>query len=258
MGRSTWIVIGAAGVVLGCVLGCGKSNANNNNPNNNAPPPAETTASAPAPAKPDTAAESPSARATEHRKLRDAAGSPGGVVAKPETIPSGTALALNSNQKICTNSSHVGDTFTAAVGSPITTSAGGTLPSNSTVTLSVTAVKPSDNVTQHGQIGIAVDSLNVNGTSYPLDADIVSVKTTKVRSTSMGQEATKTGIGTAAGAILGAVIGHNAKTALIGAAAGTAAGAGTAYATTKYDFCIPQGGAIATKLTSDATLPVTS
>jgi len=36
------------------------------------------------------------------------------------------------------------------------------------------------------------------------------------------------------------------------AAAGLAAGGAAALATTKYDFCIPQNGHIALKLTSDA------
>ena len=169
-------------------------------------------------------------------------------------FPVTPTLSLTSNQKVCTNTNHVGDTFTANLANAVSTSTGSTVPAGATVMLGVTQVKASDNVAQHGQIGIQVDSLTVNGTSYPLDADIVSVKTTKVRATSMGQEATKTGIGTAAGALIGGIIGRNAKTALIGAAAGTAAGAGTAYATTKYDFCVPQGGAITAKLSSPATI----
>ncbi|HZS58162.1 MAG TPA: hypothetical protein VFA43_02755 [Gemmatimonadaceae bacterium] len=239
MGRTPWALIGAVGVVLGCT---GTANQSQQ------PSSADTTAAAPV----VTPADSMTRQDHSRHRVRESTG--GEVVQKTAMIPVGTTMSLTSNQKICTNTNHVGDTFTANLANAVSTSTGGTVPAGATVMLGVTQVKPSDNVAQHGQIGIQVDSLNVNGRSYPLDADIVSVKTTKVRATSMGQEATKTGIGTAAGALIGGIIGRSAKTALIGAAAGTAAGAGTAYATTKYDFCIPQGGAITTKLSSPATI----
>ena len=246
MGRSAWVIIGAVGVVLGC-----KSTANQNQ----SPSSVDTTAAAApvvTPADSMTHQDRVAKSQRPHHRVTEAAG--GDVAEKTASMPVGTTLSLTSNEKVCTNTNHVGDMFTANLANAVSTSTGSTVPAGATVMLGVTAVKPSDNVAQHGQIGIQVDSLTVNGASYPLDADIVSVKTTKVRATSMGQEATKTGIGTAAGALIGGIIGRSAKTALIGAAAGTAAGAGTAYATTKYDFCIPQGGAITTKLSSPAEI----
>jgi hypothetical protein len=239
MTRATWVAIGAFGVMVGCKGQTDKTQV-----------PAADTSSAMG--KVDSTAVERAE--TRHRRARATDSAAGAIAARTQTIPAGTVLALTSNAKVCTNTNHPGDTFTAAPTNPIPTSSGGSLPSSATVVLGVTQVKPSNNVTQHGKLGVAVDSLTVNGTSYPLDADITSVKTTQVRATSMGQEATKTGIGAAAGAIIGGIIGHSAKTAIIGAAAGGVAGGGVAYATTKYDFCIPQGGAITAKLTSD--LPV--
>jgi len=183
-----------------------------------------------------------------------AASSASPAAAATVTLPSGTAIITSSNARVCTNTHHVGDIFTGNVTDAVMGSGGQALPSGSVVTFRVTQVKSSKNMTQAGQIGIAVDSIGLNGVNYPAEADITSAATTKVRSTSMGQEATKAGIGAAAGGILGQVIGHNAKSTIIGAAAGLAAGGATALATTKYDFCIPQNGRIALKLTADDKL----
>jgi hypothetical protein len=180
-----------------------------------------------------------------------------GAVAPAAThgsIPAGTALMLASNARVCTNNYHVGDTFTANTTDAVMGSSGATIPAGTPVTLTVTQVKSSNNMTQAGHIGISVDSVDVNGVSYPVVGQITSAQTDKSRSTSMGQEATKVGIGAAAGGILGQVIGHNAKSTIIGAAAGALAGTGAAAATTKYDFCIPQRGKIGVKLSSDVTM----
>jgi hypothetical protein len=169
-------------------------------------------------------------------------------------LPSGTAIDVTSNARVCTNTYHVGDTFTGNTSEAINGNNGGELPSGSVITFRVTQVKNSNNMTQHGEIGIAIDSIAMNGANYPAEADITSAATQKVRASSVGQEATKAGIGTAAGAVLGQVIGHNAKSTIIGAAAGLAAGGATALATTMYDFCIPQNGKISLKLTSDTKI----
>ncbi len=174
------------------------------------------------------------------------------------TIPSGTAMTLASSTRVCTNTHHVGDQFTATTTDAVMGTNGAMIPAGSPVDLTVTKVKASNNMTQAGQIGVSVDSIVVNGVTYPLDAQITSATTNKVRSTSMGQEATKVGIGAAAGGILGQVIGHDAKSTIIGAAAGAAAGGGVAAATTKYDFCIPQNGHIAIKTTSDEKVPAST
>lgn len=169
-------------------------------------------------------------------------------------LPSQTQLAVTSNARVCTNTYHVGDTFSGTTSEAVNGNNGGLLPAGSPVMFRVTQVKNSNNMTQSGEIGIAIDSIGLNGVNYPAQANITSATTNKVRATGMGQEATKAGIGAAAGGILGQVIGHNAKATIIGAAAGLAAGGAAALATTKYDFCIPQNGRIALQLTSDTRL----
>ncbi len=194
--------------------------------------------------------DNPAATVPSSDNAAPAAAPPATVV----VLPSQTQLAVTSNARVCTNTYHVGDTFSGNTSETVNGNNGGLLPAGSPVMFRVTQVKNSNNMTQSGEIGIAIDSIGLNGVNYPAQANITSARTDKVRATGMGQEATKAGIGAAAGGILGQVIGHNAKATIIGAAAGLAAGGAAALATTKYDFCIPQNGRIALQLTADTRL----
>src|SRR5439155_6362802 len=50
--------------------------------------------------------------------------------------------------------------------------------------------------------------------------------------------------GAIAGAVIGQILGHDTRSTVIGAAAGAAAGTAVAVASTKYDACLPAGGAL--------------
>lgn len=174
-----------------------------------------------------------------------ATGAGGGSVG---SIGAGTEMSLASGTKVCTNTNHVGDTFTATVNQSVQGSNGASIPAGSTVTLRVTSLKRSENANDNIAIGLEVVSVRVGGQSYALSADVTSAQVEKIRTTSKKTDAGKVLGGAAVGAVLGQVIGKNTKGTVIGAAAGAAAGTAAAAATANYDGCINSGDTIHIKL----------
>ena len=159
------------------------------------------------------------------------------------TLPSGTSMALSSNSRVCTNTHKVGDTFTATVNNPV--SAGGvTVPAGSTVRLEVVALKRSENANDPITMTFRVQSVSINGKSYPIDGTVNTAQIDRVRNQSKGKDAQKVATGAAIGANAGQILGKNTKSTVIGGAVGAAAGTAAAIGTANYEGCVPLGGNI--------------
>jgi YmgG-like glycine-zipper protein len=170
------------------------------------------------------------------------------------TLPSGTTLYLASNSRICTNTNKVGDTFTATLNNAVS-SGGVTIPAGSQVKIEVTSLKRSENSTDNITMGFRVLSVNVRGTSYPIDGTVAAASSIeKVRNQSTGKDVQKVATGAVLGAIAGQVIGKNTKGTVIGAAAGAAAGTAAAVATANFEGCLPSGGALSVTTTAPAQI----
>ena len=161
--------------------------------------PTATTAPAPAPAP--TPTTTPSGNTVDTA----AKGSEGALA----TVAAGTLISLTSNDRICTNSAHAGDRFTATVKDPITGSNGAVIPAGAKAVVVVTQLKKSQNAGDPIQMTFNVTSISWNGKTYPIDATIDHVDVEKVRSASKGSDVKKVGIGAVAGGIIGTIIGHN-------------------------------------------------
>ena len=167
------------------------------------------------------------------------------------TLPAGTSMTLASNEKVCTNSRKVGDTFTARLTESVT--AGGvTVPAGATAVIRITALQRSDNVNDPVIMKFAVSTIRINGTNYPITAEVTSAKVDQVRSSTRTDDAKKVVGGAVLGAIAGQVLGKDTKGTVIGAATGAAAGTAVAMATGNYEGCINEGGTIAIRLTESA------
>lgn len=170
------------------------------------------------------------------------------------TLPSGTTLYLASNSRVCTNTNKVGDSFTATLNNAVT-SGGVTIPAGSQVKLEVTSLKRSENSSDNIVMGFRVVSVNVRGTSYPIDGTVSAASSIeKVRNESRGKDIQKVATGAVLGAIAGQVLGKNTKGTVIGAAAGAAAGTAAAAATANYEGCLPSGGALSVTTTAPAQI----
>lgn len=169
-------------------------------------------------------------------------------------IAAGTTLNLASTSKVCTNSSKIGDLFTATVSEAVTGSNGAVVPAGAVVTVEVTQLHRSENVNDKIVMGFRVVSIAFGDKTYYPEADIVSAEITRIRASSTGNDAKKVLGGAVAGAIIGQVLGRDRKGTLIGAAAGAAAGGAAAAATADYDGCVNAGAPVVVKLNSALTI----
>lgn len=173
------------------------------------------------------------------------------------TAPSGTTLALRLNETLSTETSSVGDGFTATLTAPVRAADGTVLiPEGAVVRGRVTAVQPSTRAGQTALIKVAYESISWGGRSHDLNATLVEAPVQRDQRTTRGEQATTIGVGAAAGAILGQVIGRDREATLAGAAIGAAAGTAIALGTADVDAVLPAGGRMVIRL--DTPISVTT
>lgn len=215
-------------------------------------PAPRTTARTPATRTPATRTPSSATTASGNIVTRTSAGS----AAKVGTIAAGSTLNLASGEKICTNTSRVGERFTARVSESISGSNGAVIPAGATATVEVTELKRSENVNDNVVMGFRVVSVSFGGKTYPVSATTSYAQVNKVRNQPKNKDIQKVVGGAAIGAIAGQILGKSTKATVIGAAAGGAAGAATAAATANYEGCVNSGGRITATLNSPTQVQI--
>src|SRR3989454_652153 len=94
------------------------------------------------------------------------------------TLAAGTRVGLAASDSISTRSAKAGDAFTATVGQDVKDASGHVvIPAGSRVEGTITAADPAPNPNSSGKIELAIKSVTVRGTSYPVDATVVSKDT---------------------------------------------------------------------------------
>ncbi|MGH7606613.1 MAG: glycine zipper 2TM domain-containing protein [Gemmatimonadales bacterium] len=161
------------------------------------------------------------------------------------TVPSGTRLDLTIDDELSSRKNKAGDTFTAKVNGDVRDPAGQVVvESGSTVNGIVVAVKPAPNRRTPGTLTLALSTLEADGQTYPLVAQIDEVQSERRDGPVEGRDAAKVGAGAAAGAVIGQVLSKNTKGTVIGAVFGGLAGAGYAAETRDVDIVLPSGAHI--------------
>ncbi len=179
---------------------------------------------------------------------------PRGSEGRVASIGAGTTISLTSGATVCTNTHKPGDRFTATVTNSVQGSGGAVIPAGSKAVVQVTSVERSENVNDPARLGLLVQSVQVNGKTYPIDATITAVSTTTQRESTRKDDAKKVIGGAIAGAVIGQILGKDTKSTVIGAATGAAAGTAIAMGTGDYAGCIPTGGNITVRLNSPAQI----
>ncbi|MGH7664574.1 MAG: YMGG-like glycine zipper-containing protein [Gemmatimonadaceae bacterium] len=185
-----------------------------------------------------------------------------GVEAQPQVtpvtttaLPAGAAITVRLNEALGTESSEVGDEFTATVASDVRTRDGGlVVPAGAMVYGKVTGLDDSDQVGDDAYIRLDFDRIAFNGESYPFEAQ---VKATELESQGDTRQETlqKAGIGAAAGAVLGAVVGDvELDDILIGAAVGAAAGTIISLGAGDVEAVLPAGSTMQLQTTQMVSL----
>lgn len=164
------------------------------------------------------------------------------------SINSGYTINARSNEKVCTNTQKVGDTFTATVYETVSGTGSASIPNGATVTLRVTQVKRGENVNDDPILTAVVQSMTINGRTYTPDATVTYAKVDKERASTRGNDAKKVIGGAVIGAVAGQVLGKDTRSTVTGAAAGAAAGTGAAIATANSNGCIASGARIQVRI----------
>jgi hypothetical protein len=165
--------------------------------------------------------------------------------AGPLIVPNATELRIRLSTPISTKTGRVGDTFKATVVSPSSYE-------SFTVDGHIATLNKSGRVSGKTEVGLAFDTLTApDGRQRRIDADLVKVyeseNVKKVDEEGHVESGSRTkdsevrgGIGAAAGAILGGIIGGG-KGAVIGLILGGAAGVGSVYVEGDKDLILDPG-----------------
>ena len=169
-------------------------------------------------------------------------------------LPAGVDLELTLDQAIGTKNSRVGQEFTATVRNAVYAQNGRVVvPSGAKVHGRVTGLDDSDHPGEAAAIRLDFDRLTFNGRSYPFEARITAtnLETTRDRNVS----ARDVGVGAAAGAVLGAIIGEGDVGKILGGAAiGAAAGTVIALGVGDTEASLPAGSRMNVRTTQSVAL----
>ena len=201
---------------------------------------------------PTTTTKKPTVTSSGNTVTRNGAG----TAAKVGTIPAGATLNLASGSKICTNTSKVGERFSATVTDAVVGSNGAVIPAGATANVEVTELKRSENANDNVVMGFRVVSVSFGGHTYPVSATTSYAQISKVKNQPKGKDVQKVIGGAAIGAIAGQILGKSTKATIIGGAVGAAAGAGAAAATANYEGCVNSGGKITATLNSSTQVNI--
>jgi hypothetical protein len=167
---------------------------------------------------------------------------------KPVIVPDGTVIAVTLDQAISSESNRTGDDFDASVSAPISVDGKTVIPKGARAKGRIVEAKSSGRLKDPARLELTLTSIEVGGSSYDIDTS---------DSKSSGKSHTKRNVifiggGTAAGAIIGGIVGGG-KGAAIGGALGAGGGTAAAAATGKKEIRLPAE----TKLSFTLSQPVT-
>jgi hypothetical protein len=165
---------------------------------------------------------------------------------KSVTLPSGTEIAVLTNENIDSSTANAGQTFPADVAENVMNSSGQVvIPKGSEAELIVRKVA-AGGVTSTPEVTLDLQSIKVGGRRYMVNTQDVAQQT-ECGLGANKRTAEMVGGGAALGTLIGAIAGHG-KGAAIGAAAGAAAGAGTQILTRGKTVKVPAESTLRFKL----------
>jgi hypothetical protein len=168
-------------------------------------------------------------------------------------LPTGAVLSATLDQALGTGISHAGDAFYATVSNTLYASDGSiVVPAGAKIMGRVTALNASNNAADPALIRLDFQSLQMNGRTYPLAAQLISAPAAE-RTTSSMSNAEKTKqivIGGAVGAAIGGLLSKGELDKIvIGGAIGAAAGSVVSLGNT-VNATLPAGSQMTVQTTA--------
>ena len=171
----------------------------------------------------------------------------GGRRVEEASVPAGTLLVFSLDESVSTDTHDRGDEFTATLDVDVTDSRGETiLPRGAISRWIVTQSAETDG---ESTLAVELDAVRVDGAWVPLVGEVVDTKLEIDPRDSDRRTAAKIGIGTAAGAVLGRVLGGDGGSTVVGAAAGAMAGTAVALSDRDGSATLPAGSRVTLRLT---------
>ncbi len=165
------------------------------------------------------------------------------------TVPTGTSMTFLVDQTISTERSHRGDRFTGTLAANVTGVEGDVVLPAGTKARWVVKQAISDGGLGGGSVlAVRLEALRLNDEWVPAQGTVTATDLQLDEGDSNAETAAKIGVGAAAGAILGQLIGEDTKGAVTGAAAGAALGTVVALSTRNGSATIPAGSRITVRL----------
>jgi hypothetical protein len=177
------------------------------------------------------------------------------AMSEPITVKTGTHIMIRLAEPVSTSDNHDGDRFEAVVVDAVEASDGSVaIPAGAAAHGTVVQSHQSTGPDDPAVIAVRIDGVDVNGTTRPLDAHVVSADPATSAGDSNAETAGKIAIGAAAGAILGQIVGKDTRSTIAGAGAGAVAGTVIALSTRKGNATLENGSVIVVELEEPITL----
>lgn len=181
----------------------------------------------------------------------DNKGKPALPVYREVTIPAGTALRLDLQSAVASDTSRVEDTVRASLRQAVTVDGQAVLPMGTELVGTVTDVERSGRVKGLARVAYRFSSLRHESERYPITTATISHQAEATKK----KDAMKIGVGAGAGAAVGAILGGGSGAAK-GAAVGGAAGTGVVLATRGEEVRLGPGANVSTRLTAPLVVRV--
>lgn len=192
-----------------------------------------------------TDAESSEDRNSQPVRTPEAASSSPAVVA---AIPAGTVLIFEVTEDVSTSSHTNGDSFSLVLVEGVEGSGGASLLAGARAVGVVTDAHKSGGPDDDALLAVRISSLEAGGSQQAIEGVVESTEIESSNQDSGTRTAAKIATGTAAGAIIGQIIGKDTRSTVQGAAAGTVVGVVVALSTRGGDATLPAGSIIVVRL----------
>lgn len=164
------------------------------------------------------------------------------------SIPAGTVLTFEVRENVSTSSHVAGDGFSLVLVDGVQGLGGASLHAGATAMGVVTDAHKSDGSDDDALLAVRISSVEANGSQQAIGGLVESTELESSNQDSGTRTAAKIATGTAAGAIIGQIIGKDTRSTVTGAAAGTVVGVVVALSTRGGDATLPAGSIIVVRL----------
>lgn len=193
---------------------------------------------------PDT--QPPEAETSETAAPEERSGSAVEPMPMQRTVPAQTTMTFVVDESISTETHEPGDRFTATLRSNVDDVEGVQVLDEGTPSQWVVAETSTEG--DQSLLAVRLESILVEGEWTPLIATVTRADVQTESGDTGSETAAKIGVGTAAGALIGQILGRDTRSTLTGAGVGAAVGAVVALSTRGESVTLPAGSTVEVRL----------